>query len=89
MLSTFVQKFIGGRTGKREAAWAVFLLWSLAFCLTARQEMAEIDVTGTQAILQAALPFVLAMISVAHGMEWVSTQTRFGGTRDEDPSDFG
>lgn len=78
MLKFFVRFVIGGRSGKREQAWAVFFLWCAAFAWTAAKEAAGVAMNGTQSILSLALPLVIANLALAHGMEWVSTQTRFG-----------
>ena len=77
MLKHFGHFVIGGRSGKREQAWAVFLLWCAAFVWMSVKEAAAAPVDGTQAILSAALWPVLINLAAAHGMEWFSTQTRF------------
>lgn len=78
MLKHFGRFVIGGRSGKREQAWAVFLLWCVAFGWTATKESGGIPMDGTQSILSLALPLVIANLALAHGMEWVSTQTGWG-----------
>lgn len=79
MLGHFVRIVIGGRSGKREQAWAVFLLWCIGFGWTAFKEASDIPMVGTQAILSVALWPVFVNLAAAHGMEWVSTQTAWGG----------
>ncbi|QBR35773.1 hypothetical protein ETW23_06060 [Leisingera sp. NJS201] len=78
MLKFFGRFIIGGRSGKREQAWAVFLLWCFAFAWMAAKEAAGVAVDGTQSILSLAFPMVIANLALAHGMEWVSTQTGWG-----------
>lgn len=84
MLKFFGRFVIGGRSGKREQAWAVFLLWCIAFGWMASREATGIPLDGTQAILSAALWPVLINLAAAHGMEWFSSQTRFGGDASAD-----
>lgn len=84
----FVTKYIiGGRSGKREAAWFVFLLWAIAFAWSAWREAHGFPVTGVQSILTAALPFVLGFVLSVHGMDWVSKQTNWGGPANDGYSD--
>lgn len=78
MLKFFGRFIIGGRSGKREQAWAVFLLWCFAFAWMAAKEAASVTMDGTQSILSAALWPVLINLAAAHGMEWFSTQTQWG-----------
>lgn len=78
MLKVFGRIFIGGRSGKREQAWAVFLLWAGAFAWTAFKETTGVPAAGTQSVLSAAFPMVIINLALAHGMEWVSTQTGWG-----------
>jgi hypothetical protein len=78
MLKHFGKFMIGGRSGKREQAWAVFLLWAFAFGWFASKEAGGAEMAGTQAILIAAFPLVIANLALAHGMEWVSSQTGWG-----------
>lgn len=78
MLKFFGRFIIGGRSGKREQAWAVFLLWCFAFAWMAANEAAGVAMDGTQSILSLAFPMVIANLALAHGMEWVSTQTAWG-----------
>jgi len=80
MLKFFGRYFIGGRSGKREQAWAVFLLWCTGFAWLTYKEAGGASMEATQSILSAALPLVIANLALAHGMEWASTQTRFGGS---------
>lgn len=75
MLKLFGRFIIGGRSGKREQAWAVFLLWCIAFGWMASKEVSGMGVNGTQSILSLAFPMVIANLALAHGMEWVSSQT--------------
>jgi len=75
MLKFFGRFVIGGRSGKREQAWAVFLLWCSAFAWVAVKEAAGIQMEGTQAILSVALWPVIVNLAAAHGMEWFSAQT--------------
>lgn len=75
MLRLFGHFVIGGRSGKREQAWAVFLSWCAAFGWAAWKEASGSSLTGTHDILALALPLVIANLALAHGMEWVSTQT--------------
>ncbi len=79
MLKLFGRFVIGGRSGKREQAWAVFLLWCAAFGWFTLQESRAVSMSGTQAVLMSALPLVIANLALAHGMEWFSAQTRWGG----------
>lgn len=79
MLKHFVRLAIGGRSGKREQAWFVFLLWCAAFGWSAYQESMGAVMDGTQSILSLAFPMVMANLALAHGMEWVSAQTEWGG----------
>jgi len=44
MLKLFGKFVIGGRSGKREQAWAVFLLWCIAFAWSAQKEATGVDV---------------------------------------------
>ncbi|MEP3892495.1 MAG: hypothetical protein ABJN52_00650 [Litorimonas sp.] len=78
MLKFFGRYLIGGRTGKREQAWAVFLLWCAAFGWAAVKEATGANLAGTQSILSLAFPLVIANLALAHGMEWVSAQTGWG-----------
>ena len=78
MLKFFGRFIIGGRSGKREQAWAVFLLWCAAFGWMAMKEAAGAALDGTQSILSLAFPMVIANMALAHGMEWVSAQTGWG-----------
>lgn len=78
MLKFFGRFIIGGRSGKREQAWAVFLLWCVAFGWMASKEAASVPMDGTQSILSAALWPVLINLAASHGMEWFSTQTQWG-----------
>lgn len=79
MLKFFGRFIIGGRSGKREQAWAVFLLWCVAFGWMATNEAAGTAMDATQSILSLAFPMVIANLALAHGMEWVSAQTGWGG----------
>lgn len=81
MLKFFGRFVIGGRSGKREQAWAVFLLWCVAFGWMAAKEAEGIQLTGMQSILSLAFPMVIANLALAHGMEWVSAQTGWGAGR--------
>jgi hypothetical protein len=45
------------------------------------KESAGIAMDGTQSILSLAFPLVIANLALAHGMEWVSTQTGWDGRR--------
>lgn len=81
MLKLFGRFIIGGRSGKREQAWAVFLLWSCAFAWMFAKEASGVAMSGTQSILSAALWPVLINLAAAHGMEWFSTQTTWGQGR--------
>ncbi|WP_420567828.1 hypothetical protein [Thalassovita sp.] len=80
MLKFFGRYMIGGRSGKREQAWAVFLLWCGAFGWMAAKEASGIPMDGTQSILSLAFPMVIANLALAHGMEWVSTQTNIASS---------
>ncbi len=79
MLKLFGKFVIGGRSGKREQAWAVFMLWCIAFGWSAFKEASSVPMDGTQAILSVALWPVIVNLAAAHGMEWFSTQTTLGG----------
>ena len=81
MLKFFKWAVIGGRSGKREQAWLLFILWAAAFAWMMHREVQGLDLPATQAILTLALPLVVANLVISHGMEWVSTQTGFGGNR--------
>lgn len=78
MLKLFGQYVVGGRTGKREQAWAVFLAWCAGFAWMTAKEAAGLTMEGTQSILSLAFPLVVANLTIAHGMEWVSAQTGWG-----------
>lgn len=56
----------------------MFLLWGIAFAWMAAKEATGAALDGTQSILSLAFPMVIANLALAHGMEWVSTQTNFG-----------
>lgn len=75
MLKLFGRYVIGGRSGKREQGWAVFLLWCAAFGWSAVQESLGIPMDGTQSILSVALWPVIVNLAAAHGMEWFSAQS--------------
>ena len=75
MLKLFVQYVIGGRSGKREQAWGVFLLWALAFAWVAAKEASGVPMAGTQSILSVALWPVIVNLAAAYGMEWFSSQS--------------
>lgn len=75
MLSLFKTYVIGGRSGKREQAWAVFILWCVAFGWFMRSEAASGEMPGTQSILSGAFWPVMINLAAAHGMEWVSSQS--------------
>ena len=79
MLKLFGKFVIGGRSGKREQAWAVFLLWCIGFGWAAFKEASGIPMTGTQGILSATVWAAIVNLAAAHGMEWFSTQTAWGG----------
>lgn len=81
MLKFFGRFIIGGRSGKREQAWAVFLLWCAAFAWMAAKEAGGLAMDGTQSILSLAFPMVIANLALAHGMEWVSSQTAWSPGR--------
>lgn len=78
MLKFFGKFIIGGRSGKREQAWAVFLLWCGAFGWMTWKEAGGASMDATQAVLSLAFPMVIANLALAHGMEWVSSQTGWG-----------
>ena len=78
MLKLFGKFVIGGRSGKREQAWAVFLLWCAGFAWSAVKEASGVPMDGTQAILSVALWPVIVNLAAAYGMEWFSTQSRWG-----------
>lgn len=82
MLKHFGRFVIGGRSGKREQAWLVFLLWCGTFAWAVHRETAGAPLDGTMSILTSAFPLVIANLALAHGMEWVSTQTKFGNEWD-------
>ena len=84
MLKSFTKYIIGGRSGKREAAWFVFLLWSIAFGWSAWREAHGFPVSGVQSMLTTAMPFVLGFLLSVHGMDWVSKQTNWGGEPNDD-----
>lgn len=81
MLKMFGDFIIGGRSGKREQAWCVFLLWCAGFGWAAFKEASGVPMEGTQAILSVALWPVIVNLAAAHGMEWFSTQTLWGERR--------
>ena len=83
MLRILRKYIVGGRTDKRESAWLVFIAWAIAFVWAAHKEAAGFSVAGTQAILSAAMIPVIALVAVAHGMEWVSEQTSWGKKQDD------
>lgn len=77
MMRGFVRYVIGGRSGKREYAWAVFLLWAAAFVWVAVKEASGVSMEGSQAILSVSIYPVLISLAAAYGMEWFSTQAAF------------
>lgn len=79
MLKHFGQLVIGGRTGKREQAWFVFLAWMGAFGWFTYKEALGVTMAGTQSILSLAFLPVLANLTVAYGMERLSAQSKWGG----------
>lgn len=81
MLKLFGVFVVGGRSGKREQGWAVFLLWCAAFGWSAFKESSGVQMEGSQAILSVALWPVIVNLAAAHGMEWFSTQTSWGGAK--------
>lgn len=77
MIRLFTRYIIGGRTGKREQAWAVFLLWCGAFLYFMTKEAGGAELPGSQAILSLAFPFVTTNLALAYGAEWVSAQSKW------------
>jgi hypothetical protein len=78
MLKLFGKYVIGGRSGKREQAWAVFLLWCVAFGWSAYQEASGVSVQSTQGILSATVWAAIANLAAAHGIEAFNSQSRWG-----------
>lgn len=78
MLKLFGKFIIGGRSGKREQAWAVFLLWCVAFGWSAFKEASGVPVDETQGILAATVWAAIANLATAHGIEAFNTQSRWG-----------
>ncbi|MDF3413299.1 hypothetical protein HKX54_02425 [Sulfitobacter sp. M57] len=77
MLKLFGRYVIGGRSGKREQAWALFVLWAVAFGWMMHREVQGVDLPNTTSVLSLALPLVVANLAIAHGMEWTSTQSKW------------
>lgn len=82
MLKWFVRNVIGGKSGKREAAWAVFTLWCIAFGFAFRAEYVGKDITNIINLLTVALPFAVGFLAVAHGMEWWGGRFQQGTTKE-------
>ncbi len=80
MLKLFGKFVIGGRSGKREQAWAVFLLWCAAFVWAAHKEATGVDVQATQGILSATVWAAIANLATAHGIEALNSQSRWGAS---------
>lgn len=78
MLRLFGKFVIGGRSGKREQSWAVFLLWCVAFGWTAVKESSGAPMDGTQGILGATVWAVIANLAAAYGMESINSQSKWG-----------
>lgn len=78
MLKLFCKYAIGGRSGKREQAWAVFLLWCGAFVWAAAKEASGVDVASTQGILSATVWAAIANLAAAYGIEALNAQSRWG-----------
>ncbi len=77
MLTTIIGRLIGGATGKRQTAWAVFALWCAAFVWLMVQEAHGVSMPATQAILSLMGPAALTLLGVAYGLEWNSTQSKW------------
>lgn len=80
MMNFFLRRVIGGETGKRESAWFTFLLW-----LAATVWIGYVEFTGQAELISVlemwkiATPFVFLWMAAAHGFQWVSSQTNWGG----------
>lgn len=79
MIELVKRLLIGGRTGKRELAVLILILWVSGFIWTTWAEIAGRQVAGAQSILSATALPVLMWVALAYGMQWVSTQTNWGG----------
>lgn len=77
MLRHLRKWILGGRSDKREQAWLVFAMWAAAFLYAAYQEAHGNPMEGTQAILTAIFLPVLANLTLAHGMEWFGSQSKW------------
>lgn len=90
MIALFKRFVIGGRSGKREAAWFLVIVWILAAGWFAWQELSGHSLPGVLAMLQTSATGVLAFLAMAYGLEWHSTQSQW---RDDAPpkyqDDFG
>lgn len=78
MIKILGKYVIGGRSGKREQAWAVFILWAMAFVWMMHREVQGVPLPNTTAILSLSFPMVIANLAIAHGLEWASTQSKWG-----------
>lgn len=79
MLSLFKRMVLGGRTGKREAAWFVLILWSAGAVYLFWKEAQGIEMANSFALLTAALVPVGVFFAGAYGMEWHSAQSKWAG----------
>ena len=77
MMRWWTKYVIGGRSGKREQAWALVLMWVMGLIFTAWREHAGLPVSGTQDILKALMWPLLLNLGASYGMEWASSQSKW------------
>lgn len=72
MLRMWTRYVIGGESGKREGAWAVFLPLAALTAWASWNEAHGVEMTATFGLLTVALPTAMVAILAAHGLEHVS-----------------
>ncbi len=81
MIRLFLRYVIGGQTGKRESAWFAFLLWAgWSAWMVYTEFTGGPELALSESMWMVVTPFVFTWLGTAHGFEWVSRQTRWGGT---------
>lgn len=88
MLRYIVRCVIGGRSGKRESAVLMMILWLIGVGFLAGMEVQGHHLSLFANTLMFAGPFVFGWYGVAFGMEWVAKQTNWGGEADGEPGDM-
>lgn len=75
MISVLKKYVLGGRSGKREAGWLLFIIWFVSAVIVVVFDVLGNEMMNAYELLKMTFWPVIGFLLSAYGMEWVGSQS--------------